>query len=168
MAGLRKGKCYTKIVRAYTRKSKYKSKGYIKAIPPSKIVKFDQGNLQKNFPAKVSLVSKQDIQLRHNALESARQVIHTHLASSFGNNYKLKVRVYPHHILREHKMLTGAGADRMSPGMSQAFGKPVGIAAQVKKNQPIISVMVDLKDVEAAKRIMHFAMARLPGRYYVN
>lgn len=168
MAGLRKGNCYRKVVRAYTRKSKYKSKGYIKAIPPSKIVKFDQGNLQKKFDAKVSLVSKQAIQLRHNALESARQIIHKHISDSLGNNYYLKVRVYPHHILREHKMLTGAGADRMSPGMSQAFGKAVGVAAQVKRNQPIISIMTDKKDVETAKKALHFAMSRLPGKYYIE
>lgn len=168
MAGLRKGKCYTEVKRAYTRKSKYKSKGYIKAIPPIKIVKFDQGNLQKKFDSQISLFSKQNIQIRHNALESARQVIHKHLVDSFGNNYYLKVRVYPHHILREHKMLTGAGADRMSPGMSQAFGKAVGTAAQVKKDQPIISVRIDTKDVESAKVALKYAIARLPGKYYID
>ena len=60
MAGLRKGVCYRNIVRAYTRRSKYKAKGYIKAIPPLKIVKFDQGNLQKKFDAQVSLYTRQD------------------------------------------------------------------------------------------------------------
>ncbi|MBS3095623.1 50S ribosomal protein L16 [Candidatus Woesearchaeota archaeon] len=168
MAGLRKGVCYRNIVRAYTRRSKYKAKGYIKAIPPLKIVKFDQGNLQKKFDAQVSLYTRQDIQLRHNALESARQVIHKHLADTLGNNYHLKVRVYPHHVLREHKMLTGAGADRMSPGMSQAFGKAVGTAAQVKKDQPIISVGIDKKDIESAKSALSYAIARLPGKYYVE
>ena len=104
MAGLRKGKCYTKVIRAYTRKSKYKKWAFIKAIPPLKLVKFDQGDLQKKFESEVNLYSKQDIQLRHNALESARQVIHKHLADLLGNNYHLKVRPYPHHILREHKI----------------------------------------------------------------
>src|SRR3989344_2569108 len=168
MAGLRKGKCYTKVIRAYTRKSKYKKWAFIKAIPPLKLVKFDQGDLQKKFESEVNLYSKQDIQLRHNALESARQVIHKHLADTLGNNYHLKVRVYPHHVLREHKMLTGAGADRMSPGMSQAFGKAVGTAAQVKKDQPIISVGIDKKDIESAKSALSYAIARLPGKYYVE
>ncbi|MBS3108370.1 50S ribosomal protein L16 [Candidatus Woesearchaeota archaeon] len=168
MAGLRKGKCYTKVIRAYTRKSKYKKWAFIKAIPPLKLVKFDQGDLQKKFESEVNLYSKQDIQLRHNALESARQVIHKHLADLLGNNYHLKVRPYPHHILREHKMLAGAGADRMSPGMTMAFGKPVGLAAQVKKDQPIITVMVDTKDILSAKTALNFAIARLPGKYYIN
>lgn len=168
MAGLRKGVCYRNVVRAYTRKSKYKSKGYIKAIPPLKIVKFDQGNLQKKYEAKISLFSKQSIQIRHNALESARQVVHKHLSDLLGNNYHLKVMVYPHHILREHKMLTGAGADRMNPGMSQSFGKAVGTAAQVKEGQPIIMIGVDQKDIESAKIALRFAIARLPGKYYIN
>ena len=168
MAGLRKGKCYTEIKRAYTRKSKYKGSNFIKAIPTLKIVKFDQGNLQKTFESQIHLFSKQDIQLRHNSLESARQVVHKHLADALGNNYHLKVRVYPHHILREHKMITGAGADRLSPGMSQAFGKPVGVAAQVKRNQAIITIMVDSKDVESAKNALGFAHARLPGKYYIG
>ncbi len=168
MAGLRKGHCYTGLVRAYTRKSKYKSKAYIKGVPPSKLVKFDQGDLKKEFESAVFLKSKQPIQLRHNALESARQMVNRNISETLGNNFRLKIRVYPHHILRENKMLSGAGADRMQTGMQRAFGKPVGSAAQVKKGQPIISLHVDKKDVEAAKKALHTAIHRLPGQYYIE
>ena len=40
---------------------------------------------------------------------------------------------YPHHVLRENKQATGAGADRVSQGMRCAFGKNVGTAARVKR-----------------------------------
>ena len=43
-----------------------------------------------------------------------------------------KVLAVPHHIQRENKMLTGAGADRMQTGMQLSFGKTSGKAAIVK------------------------------------
>jgi len=159
---LRKGRCYRNVTRAYTRKSKFRAKAFIKAVPPSKIVKFDLGNTKKQFDKEVNLVSRQKIQIRHNALESARIVVNRRLAKSLGNNYHFKLRVYPHHVLRENKALTGAGADRMSSGMSKSFGKAIGIAAQVKINQPIISIYVDQKDVNTARDALRYAIHRLP------
>tara|TARA_Y100000310_G_scaffold345159_1_gene462253 strand:- start:1504 stop:2007 length:504 start_codon:yes stop_codon:yes gene_type:complete len=159
---LRKAKCYRNVVRAYTRKSKYKGKAYIKQVPPHKIIKFDLGDLRKDFEAEVSLVSKEKVQIRHNALESARVVVNRRLSKQFGTNYHFKLRLYPHHILRENKALTGAGADRMSSGMAKSFGKRIGSAAQVKINQPIITVYVDNQDVEATKGILKYAISRLP------
>ena len=50
MATLRKGKCYSKPnTRPYTRKSKYKKKGFIKAVPDSKLARFHMGDKLKNF-----------------------------------------------------------------------------------------------------------------------
>ena len=65
-------------------------------------------------------------------------------------------------------MLTGAGADRMSPGMSKAFGKPVGVAAQLKKGQTILSISVNKEHLDLAKRAMSLAKPRLPGSYLIN
>ena len=164
MAGLRKGHSYTTVKRAYTRKSKFKKKGYIKAAPAHKIVKFDMGDLQKDFPCQGHLIPKQDIQIRHNALESARIVVNRSLNKSLGNNYRFKVRLFPHHVLRENKMLTGAGADRMQSGMQRSFGKAIGVAAQVRIGRPIFTAYVDLKDRDAARLALKKAYARLPGR----
>jgi len=163
MASLRKAKAYRKVKRAYTRKSKYKKKGYVKAIPNIKIVKFDLGNLRKNFKTEVSLYSKELIQIRHNALESARVIINRRLNRLIGaNNYHLKLRLYPHHALRENKMLTGAGADRMQTGMKHAFGKVIGSAAQVKKNQKIFTVYANKKDLDSVKEALKMGISRLP------
>ena len=68
-----------------------------------------------------------------------------------GRNYHLQIRIYPHHVLRENKMLTGAGADRMQTGMQRAFGKAIGSAAQVKIGQAIFTVQVDDKDIDAVR-----------------
>ncbi len=163
MASLRKAKCYRTVKRAYTRKSKYKKKGYIKAVPTIKVVKFDIGNLKKKFRNEISLYSKEKIQVRENALESARLIINRKLNKVLGaSNFHLKVRLYPHHALRENKMLTGAGADRMQTGMQRAFGKVIGSAAQVKKNQRIFSIYVNNKDVVAARAALKGAVHRLP------
>lgn len=167
MAGLRKGVSYRRLERPYTRKSKFKHKSYVKAVPNSKVVRFDMGDVKKQYAVRVDLVAKDALQLRHNAIESARQIINRHLNIKLGNNYYLKVRMYPHHVLRENKMLTGAGADRMQTGMQLAFGRPVGIAAQIKKKKAIFSVKVDQDSIEAAKYALRKAMSRLPGHYGV-
>nr|MBI4156236.1 ribosomal protein L16 [Candidatus Woesearchaeota archaeon] len=60
------------------------------------------------------------------------------------------------------KMLTGAGADRMQSGMQKAFGRPIGLAAQVKEQQPIFTVYVDNKDLEFARETLKKAFSRLP------
>jgi large subunit ribosomal protein L10e len=159
---LRKGKCYRNVVRAYTRKSKFKKKAYIKAVPSHKIIKFDLGDLKRQFETKVELVSKEKVQIRHNALESARVIINRRLHKNLGKNYHLKLNIYPHHILRENKMLTGAGADRMQSGMSHSFGKAIGLAAQLKPNKTIFSVFIDKKDINAAKEALKTGISRLP------
>jgi len=167
MAGLRAFKCYRRIKRAYTRKSKFKKKGYIKAVPNSKIVKYVFGDLKKTFPNEISLISKSNVQIRHNALESCRQVVNRHLHTSMGPNYLFRIRLYPHHILREKKILTGAGADRMSKGMQLSFGKATGIAAQVKQGQKLFSVFVDPENLEKARDALSKARPRLPNQWSI-
>ncbi|MDP2907838.1 MAG: 50S ribosomal protein L16 [Nanoarchaeota archaeon] len=168
MAGLRKGHSYSKAIkRPYTRKSKFKSKGYVKGVPVSKVVKYDMGDLKKVFPRQVHLIAKEDVQIRHNSMESARIIINRHMHEFLGQNYKLKLRIYPHHVLRENKMLTGAGADRMQSGMQHAFGSPAGIAAQVKKGQKIFTAYVEDSGIEKAKKALSFGRARMPKQYKV-
>lgn len=169
MAGLRKGRSYRTIKRAYTRKSKYKSKNYVKAVPYSKIVRYEMGDLKKEFAYRVDLISRDSLQIRHNALESCRQIVNRHLMQGLGNNYRLQVRAYPHHVLRENKMLTGAGADRVQTGMQLAFGRAVGIAAQVKKGKILLSVSVEGENgIAVARKSLQKAPPRLPGRYAIT
>lgn len=173
MAGLRKGHCYSgirhgtskRMKRAYTRKSKYKKHSFIKAVPTSKIVRYHLGDLKKKFPVEVNLITKQPTQVRHNSIESNRQLINRHLEKHLGKNYHFMIRTYPHHILRENKMIAGAGADRMQTGMQRAFGKPIGLAAQLKRGQAIFSVRVDKQDISKAETILKMAIHRMPGKY---
>ena len=138
MARLRRARCYRRIKRPYTRKSKFKQQSFVKAVPQLKIIRFTMGDQRKKRPYKISLVSLQDIQLRQNSVESARVFINKHLHDNLGLNYFFRILIYPHHVLRENRMLTGAGSDRMQKGMQKAFGSAVGIASQVKYGQKIL------------------------------
>ncbi|MDK2782319.1 MAG: large subunit ribosomal protein L10e [Archaeoglobi archaeon] len=142
---------------AYTRKE------YIGGIPGVKIPQFDMGNLTADFPVSVSLVAKEACQIRHIALEAARVAANKYLMSKVGrSNFHFKVRVYPHHVLRENKMATGAGADRVSKGMRKAFGKPVGTAARVKAGQKIMTVETTPQHFLAVKEALRRASNKLP------
>ena len=169
MAGLRKGKCYSKKTKAYTRRSKVKSKSYIKTIPANKIVKYDMGNTKGNYENNVNLICKKDIQIRHNALESSRQLINRRLYEKLGpKGYFLKLKIYPYQVLRENKMLGGAHADRLQTGMAHSFGKPVGLAARAQKGKEVFIAKVDKNGLDIAKEALTLAKPRMPGKYLVN
>lgn len=176
MAGLRTGHCYSgirfgtskRIKRANTRKSRYKKKNYIKSVPTSRIIKYHMGNLKKKFTTRINLITRQPVQLRHNSIESCRLIVNRRLGIKLGNNYHFIIRTYPHHILRENKMLTGAGADRMQTGMQRAFGKATGLSAQLKKSQILFSVDCDKQNINDVKTSLKLAIPRLPGKYLIE
>lgn len=152
MAKLRKGCAYRRIERPYTRHSKFKNKSFVRAKPNILIVKFDLGDPSKEFTNRVDLVSRDNLQIRHNALEAARQTANRVLEKGLGKgNFHLKIRVYPHHILRENPLASGAGADRMSTGMKKSFGKVIGVAARVKDGQTILTLRVNKNQLKTGK-----------------
>jgi len=145
MAALRKANAYSKRhVVPFTRVSKKKNKSYIKVVPPQKIVKFTMGDAsayeQGKFPYELTVISDENVQVRHNSLEACRQYLNKQLDKSFLGQYYLRIVPFPHHIQRENKMLTGAGADRMQTGMQLSFGKSMGKAAILKKGSKIIII----------------------------
>jgi len=165
---LRKASAYSKKkARPYTRKSKKKSSSYIKTIPNSRIVKFKMGDVSGfesgSFPISINIISKEKCQVRDNAIEAVRQYFNRFLQSKIGKEFYLEVKIYPHHVLRENKMLTGAGADRMQTGMSRAFGKTIGRAAMVKPGQTlyVVGVKTPKHEIEA-RRLIQAVKARLP------
>ncbi len=150
-------KMWRRLERPYTRKE------YIDGIPGIRIRQFEMGNRSADFPVMLSLVAEEDVQIRDTALEASRLAAGKFLAKMVGStNFKLKIRLYPHHILREHKMAVGAGADRISQGMRKAFGKPVGLAAQVTSGKKILSVWVKPEHFEFAKEALKRAGQKLP------
>ena len=162
--GIRPGRCYREIKRPYTRQSQKKpKKGYVKGVPGSKLQTFEMGKPKENYTLHVSLVSTKPVQIRHNALEAARVAANKFLTDAIGQeNFYMKVAVYPHHVLRENAMATGAGADRYQSGMRLAFGRPVGVAAQVRPNQKLFIVQSVAGKYTEVKRAFKIACSKLP------
>jgi large subunit ribosomal protein L10e len=152
-----KGRNYRQIKgQAYTRLK------YIHGTPPPKISRFTMGDTKSNFEYRISLVAQSPVQIRHNALEAARVSANKVLFDVLGETgYMIQLRVYPHVILRENRMIATAGADRLQEGMRRAFGKPSGRAARVKYGQSILDIYVNSNAVDAAKKAMHVASTKL-------
>jgi large subunit ribosomal protein L10e len=165
MAKLMKAIAWRRLERPYTRKSKYRQKAYVRAVPTNKIIKFVMGSEKAEFTHRLLLKSKAGIQIRHNALEAARKTANKHLETKAPGAYLLKVRVYPHHILRNNPLAAGAGADRMSTGMAHSFGKAVGIAARIREGQTVFEARVNKDRVDVAKEALHRARKKMPCEF---
>lgn len=155
---IRPARCYTHFSGPpYTRKE------YIPGIPQPKITKYEMGKPNGDYDYKAELVVVEAGQIRHNALEAARVMANKYLTTAIGEeNYFLKVRVVPHHVLRENKMMAFAGADRLQDGMRQAFGKPIGTAARVYPGSVVIEVRVKKDHIMHAKEALRRAASKLP------
>ena len=174
MASLRKANAYSKRkVTPFTRISKRRQKSFIKVVPPQKIVKFEMGNGSDFRKGKLkhvlNVVTTENVQIRHNALEACRQFINKKMEKNFPNQYLFKVVPFPHHIQRENKMLTGAGADRMQTGMQLSFGKSVGKAAILKPESKIFIVATSSeKAATFARNIVKQVKAKLPCKIRID
>ena len=109
------GECYRKgNGQPYTRKE------YIKGKPQIKITKFQSGGADRlqNYDYSVQLLINERLQITHMAIESTRLAANKTLEKTTGETgYFSKLRIYPHVLLRENKMIAAAGADRLQEGM---------------------------------------------------
>ncbi len=163
---LRPGRCYSRLQRPYTRISIHvPRKSYVVGVPDAKITQFEMGSKKKKFEKTFRLVVTHPVQIRDNALEASRQGANKYLEKTLTlEHYFLKVLVYPYQVLRENSLATGAGADRFQEGMRKSFGKPVGTAARVMKNQPIMELRVDKGGEKFAKRALDIASKKVSGQ----
>jgi large subunit ribosomal protein L10e len=154
--GLRPGRCCRNIERSFTRVApKVQRKNFLGGVPGVRTRDFAIGNQTKDYNTVLDVIAKESIQIRDNAIEALRQKLVKKLTADIGKDeYFIKIRLYPHHILREHKSASGAGADRVSKGMKLAYGKNTGRAVQVRKGQILLSVVVDESKVPKVKKII--------------
>ncbi len=168
MASLRKALSYSKKrVVPFTRISKKRSKSFVKTVPQQKIVKFVMGDRelfeQGKLNYQLSLVCEEKVQIRHNALEACRQFINKKLDKETNKQYFFQVIPFPHHIQRENKMLTGAGADRMQKGMQLSYGKSSGKAVLAKKGTKIFFLAVGTEKFQKlARKHLNQVKSKLP------
>jgi ribosomal protein L16/L10AE len=149
MAVKRKATAYSKRQPVInTRRSKKQQKSYIKVVPPQKIVKFNMGDIKKfeenKYQYKVTLSTQENIQIRDFALEAVRQSLHKDLSTLFTKNYFLRCHCYPHNVLRNNRVFSGASkGERVQTGMSKGFGTSEGRAAVVKCGKPVFTAYFD-------------------------
>ena len=146
MATVRKALAYSKrkpvINTRYSRRQQF---SFVKSVPQQKIVKFNMGNIKAfeegRFKFKLTLSTQENIQIRDLALEAVRQSLHKDLTKLLTlKNYFLRCNVFPHNILRNNRVYSGASkGERVQTGMTLSFGKPEGRAAIVKKGKPIFT-----------------------------
>ena len=137
--GRRPARCYR-----YQKNKPYIKSRYCRGVPESKIRIYDVGNKKAAvdlFPFVAHLVCDEKQQISSEALEACRVAINKYLTKHVGKEaYHIRMRAHPFHVLRANKMLSCAGADRLSSGMRHSYGKPIGVAARVDIGQILLSV----------------------------
>ena len=168
MAKLRRFRSYRKLDRPYTRVSKFRKKSFIRMIPARKVTRFDMGDTFKQFTHVLDLVPKDSLQIRQEAIESARQTSIRLLEKKLAKNaFHFKILKYPYHILREKSLALGAGADRVSTGMQKPFGKPVGVAVQLRAGERFFTIKVDKPALEVARLALQRAGKKMPCSFSI-
>jgi len=146
-------------------KPSYTRRDYVTGIPGSKIAQFKMGDLQsepEDYPVQISLETEEECQIRHGSMEAARLSANRYLIKELGEgNYKMILRKFPHQILRENKQATGAGADRVSDGMRQAFGVPVGTAARIYPGDRIFTAWCQPEEAAVVKEAFRRAYNKI-------
>lgn len=145
----------------------YVRREFIAGSPQSKIAKFT-GGATGDYDFKLELISNGKVQVRHNALEAARLAANKVMSEIGETAFYSLLKVYPHVILRENKMIATAGADRLQEGMRRAFGKAIGLAARVTPGQVILELQVKADALEKAKIAMKTAASKLPMTTSIN
>jgi len=161
--GRRPARCYR-----YCKNKPYPKSRFCRGVPDPKIRIFDLGKKKagvEDFPLCVHLVSDELEQLSSEALEAGRICANKYMVKSAGKDqFHIRMRLHPFHVIRINKMLSCAGADRLQTGMRGAFGKPLGTVARVSIGQPIMSVRTLDKHKAAVVEALRRAKFKFPGR----
>ena len=170
MARIRPGRAVRKInSQAWGRYSvKKPRKNFIKALPHTSLLIFNMGNKKGTFEIIMRLVAEQSVQLRSNALEASRQVTNKYLEREIPNQYSLRIVPYPHNVMREKKFATGAGADRISQGMTLSFGRPTAVAARVFAGDTVYELKTFATHRKLGVVALKRAAMKLSGTYKIK
>lgn len=168
MAKLRKWCAYRTLERPYTRFSTVRKKAFVKSRPGKKVIKFDMGDLEggvEKHEIKVQLISKEPGLVRANAIEAARITALRRLEPILGRKgFYFKIKMVPHHSIRENPLAAGAGADRLSTGMKHSFGKIIGTASRIEKDKILMEIFLPREHEAVARNALAGANKKLPLR----
>merc|ERR1711975_114105 len=161
--GRRPSRCYR-----YQKNKPYPKSRFNRGVPDPKLRIYDVGKKKapyNRFSSCVHLVCYEKEQITSEALEASRIACNKYMTVNCGKeNYHMRIRVHPWHVVRINKMLSCAGADRLQSGMRRAFGKAYGKACRVKIGQPIISIRTHKNKVQFVLNALRRARMKFPGR----
>ena len=162
--GRRPARCFR-----YQKNKPYPKSRFNRGVPDPKIRMYDGGKkraLWDEFPMAVHMVSGEKEQISSEALEAARIAANKYMVTKSGkDNYHIRVRVHPWHVVRINKMLSCAGADRLQTGMRHAFGKALCKVARVDIGDVLISIRTKPgSHVVNAQEALRRAKCKFPGR----
>ena len=110
--GRRPARCYR-----YQKNKPYPKSRFNRGVPDPKLRIYDIGRkkaVYNEFPNCIHLVSREKEQITSEALEAARIAANKYMQNNAGkDNFHMRMRVHPWHVLRINKMLSCAGADRL-------------------------------------------------------
>lgn len=108
--------CFVVFSYRYCKNKPYPKSRFCRGVPDPKIRIFDLGKKKatvEDFPLCVHLVSDEYEQLSSEALEAGRICANKYLVKHCGKDqFHIRMRVHPFHVIRINKMLSCAGADR--------------------------------------------------------
>lgn len=100
----------------YCKNKPYPKSRFCRGVPDPKIRIFDLGKKKasvEDFPLCVHLVSDEYEQLSSEALEAGRICANKYMVKNAGKDqFHIRIRLHPFHVIRINKMLSCAGADR--------------------------------------------------------
>merc|ERR1712070_1232399 len=162
--GRRPSRCYR-----YQKNKPYPKSRFNRGVPDPKLRIYDVGKKKApydKFSSCVHLVCYEKEQITSEALEASRIACNKYMTVNCGKeNFHMRIRIHPWHVVRINKMLSCAGADRLQQGMRGAFGKALCKSARVSIGQILMSVRVEGEENTAhAKEALRRAKFKFPGR----
>merc|ERR1712147_144308 len=152
----------------YQKNKPYPKSRFNRGVPDPKLFIYDCGKKKAKFdrfPAGVHMVCYEKEQITSEALEACRIAANKFMITNVGReNFHLRTRVHPWHVVRINKMLSCAGADRLQQGMRGAFGTGLCKSARVSIGQILMSVRVQPDHVAHAQEDLRRAQFKFPGR----
>ena len=167
MANKRPWHCYAKWTRRpyqHKRSSNHRRE-YARGGSQSKIGRFWGGAKEtkwEDWELIVGLKVERQIQISSNSLEAIRISINGTLQRKLGRqNFRLRIRPKPFQKIRENRMLSYAGADRMQTGMRNSFGRSMGVCARVRAGQIIVDVGCYLRNLPLVRDRLRIASMKI-------
>merc|ERR1711990_1253602 len=161
--GRRPSRCYR-----YQKNKPYPKSRFNRGVPDAKIRMYDCGSKKKDhdrFASCIHMVCYEKEQIASEALEASRIAANKYMLVNVGReNFHLRIRVHPWHVVRINKMLSCAGADRLQQGMRGAFGKALCKSARVAIGQILLSVRTSPDHTKYAQEALRRAKFKFPGR----